>query len=409
MQDHSTPARLEEDRLGSLQRYDILDTPREEAFDRIARLARQLLRVPTATLTFIDGHRLWFKARLGLEQAEIPRSGAFCSSTIAQDDPLVIPDTLADPRFADSPFVRNDPRLRFYAGVPLRSPDGQNIGTLCAMDTQPHEIGTDQVEALVDLAQIVMNELELRLLATTDSLTGTLARRGFRDEVTRALALAKRHRHDLSLVMLDIDHFKVVNDTHGHATGDIVLKQTVATCRALLRKSDMIGRLGGEEFAILLQHTGGQAALRVAEKLRKAIARHRVQGAAGPFGVTASFGVVSVDRTATDTDSLLERADAALYEAKGEGRNRCVVWKQVQAAEPAVRRRVFKAGRLSFNSGRSTIDCTVRTLSGSGATIDVISTAGVPDQFKLQIEADHFSQLCRVAGKTERHLELAFA
>jgi diguanylate cyclase (GGDEF)-like protein len=255
----------------------------------------------------------------------------------------------------------------------------------------------------------VMNELELRVTATTDPLTGALSRRGFREVAERAVALAIRHRHDLSLLMLDLDHFKAVNDKHGHATGDVVLAETVQTCRTLLRKSDAIGRLGGEEFAMLLPYTGRAAALEVAEKLRGALARQQHQAITGPFTVTASIGAVSLERSATDVDTLLARADEALYAAKNDGRNRCVTWARKEAAEPASRRRVFKAGRISFNGGRSAIDCTVRSLSETGAGIDVVSAAGVPDEFKLQIEADHFSQLCRVTQKSAKHLDIEFA
>lgn len=399
----------EQDRLNSLQRYDILDTPQEEAFDRITRLVRQIFDVPMSTVSFVDGHRQWFKSRQGLAACEGDRGPALCAVGIAQSEALVIPDTLADPRFAANPLVTGEPHIRFYAGAQLCTPDGQNIGMLCAADTRPREISEGQAAALSDLAKIVMSELELRLLATTDALTGALSRRGFREQASRAVSLALRHPSDLSLVVLDLDHFKRVNDTHGHPTGDRVLRETVGTCRELLRRSDLLGRLGGEEFAILLPHTSGAAALDVAEKLRIAVARQRLHAVSGPLATSASFGVTALDRTVADLDGLLERADMALYEAKAAGRNRCVAWKPAGTAAPSPGQRVCKAGRISFDSGRSRLDCTVRTLSRSGAGVDVVSSADIPDLLKLQIDADGFSGLCRVARKTERHLELEFA
>ena len=399
----------EQNRLDSLQRYDILDTPQEEAFDRITRLVRKFFDVPMSTITFIDGHRQWFKSHQGMEVCEGDRGPALCAAAIAQDEPLVIPDTLADPRFASNVLVTGEPRIRFYAGVPLYTPDRQNIGTLCAADTRPRKISKDHVAVLSDLAKIVMSELELRLLATTDGLTGALSRRGFREEASRAVALALRYRYDLSLIMFDLDHFKVINDTHGHPTGDRVLRTTVATCDGVLRKSDLVGRMGGEEFAILLPHTNVTAAMDVADKLRSAVASQRLHTAFGPLRISGSFGVAGLDRCDVEIDSLLQNADVALYDAKAGGRNRCVAWTPLRGGTLTSRPNVLKAGRISYDGGEACLDCTVRTLSESGAGVDVISSADIPDLFQLQIEAVGFSGPCRVARKTDRHLELDFS
>lgn len=398
----------EQRRLASLDRYDVLDTPPEEAFDRITRLVCRIFDVPMATVTLIDGHRQWFKSRQGLAPAETARGPALCNTVVQERRPLVVPDTLADERFRSNPFVTGEPYARFYAGMPLTAPDGHVIGTLCAIDTRPHRVEAAQIESLRDLAAIVMSELELRTLAATDALTGALSRRAFRSEGARAVALAVRHRTALSCVVFDLDHFKEINDTRGHSVGDEVLAGTVATCRAILRKSDLLGRTGGEEFALLLPHTGLGAAMDVAEKLRLGIEAQRIGEAARPVTVTASFGVVAMDRSASDIDTLLRRADAALYLAKAEGWNRCRLSPPMPAPNPSLPRRVFKAGRISFNTGRSTMDCTVRSLSDANASFDVISSAGVPEQFKLHIESDGFSRLCRVVTKTDKHIGVRF-
>jgi diguanylate cyclase (GGDEF)-like protein len=261
----------EQERLAALDRYDVLDTPPEDSFDRITRLTRRVFDMPMSTITLIDGHRQWFKSRAGVSACETARGPALCEVVVREAKPLIVPETLADQRFVDNPFVVGAPYIRFYAGIPLRTPEGFSIGTLCAMDTKPRSFEAADVETLSDIAQIVMSELELRLLARTDGLTGALSRRAFRDELSRTLSLALRHRHDLSCIMLDLDHFKHVNDAHGHPVGDIVLTQVVAACQEELRKSDILGRLGGEEFAVLLPHTGLASALRVAEKLRAAV------------------------------------------------------------------------------------------------------------------------------------------
>jgi diguanylate cyclase (GGDEF)-like protein len=407
--DASTPEVMRErDRLEALARYDILDTPNEEAFDRIARLVCRIMKVPMATVTFLDGHRQWFKAREGVANCEDERRIAFCDMTIRENAPLIATDASTDPRFASNPLVTGAPHLRFYAGIPLRTSEGQNIGTLCALGTAPRAIDPGEIAILSDLASIVMNELELRLLASTDGLTGALARRAFREEAARALALAQRHRHEVSCIALDLDHFKTINDTHGHAVGDAVLAGSAATCRELLRQSDLFGRVGGEEFAVLLPHTGRQAALGVAEKLREGIGAQRFDGAEGPFAVSASFGIAAATPSG-DIDALLRAADEALYAAKATGRNRCVINQTGLSAGSTLGRRVLKAGNIVFNGGKSVIDCTVRRLSDDGASLAVISTAGVPDRFKLAIEADAFSRTCQVARKAGTEIDVQFA
>jgi diguanylate cyclase (GGDEF)-like protein len=318
-------AQIEEgERLAALDRYDILDTPQEEGFDRITRLARRIFDMPMSTITLIDGHRQWFKSRSGVEACETPRGPALCNVAMRASGVLVVPDARADPRFSRNPFVLGPPHIRFYAGAPLRTPQGHGLGALCVMDTRPRRLDDDAVETLTDLSQIVMRELELRRVAMTDSLTGALSRRAFREECGRALALALRYRHPLSCIMMDLDHFKAVNDGYGHPVGDRVLWQTAEACRAELRASDAFGRVGGEEFAVLLPHTDLASAMGVAEKLRAAVARLAVSTPGGPLRLSASFGVAALEATMTDLDALMRTADTALYAAKAEGRDRCV-------------------------------------------------------------------------------------
>ncbi|GEP12709.1 GGDEF domain-containing protein [Methylobacterium gnaphalii] len=398
----------EQTRLASLDRYDILDTPAEEAFDRITRLTRRFFDVPMSTVTLIDGHRQWFKSRQGVSACETPKGPAFCSVVVREARPLIVPDAAADERFANNPFVTGAPHIRFYAGAPLRTPEGHSLGTLCAMDTKPRAFTADQVDTLNDLARVVMSELELRVLAMTDGLTGALSRRSFRGELSRAFALALRHRHELSCIMLDLDRFKAINDEYGHPVGDLVLSAAAAACRDELRKSDVLGRVGGEEFAVLLPHTGLASALKVAEKLRAAVARLQIPTPREPIRVTASFGIAALGISVGSAETLLEHADAALYLAKDDGRNRCVEWRPAAIAQPGLRRRVLKAGQISFNGGRSTIDCTVRSLSEEGAGLKIVTSAGVPETFKLLIETDGFSRLCRIVAKADREVDVAF-
>jgi diguanylate cyclase (GGDEF)-like protein len=320
----SDAQKAEAQRLAALKSYDVLDTPPEEAFDRITRLAQTLLNLPIITITFIDSERQWFKSRQGMEASEGPRNTAFCNEAIKHQGAFIVEDALADPRFAENPSVTGEPHIRFYGSVPLRTRSGDNIGTLCAIDTKPHSLTSAEIAILTDLAHIVMDELELRRLATTDSLTGSLSRRGFREEAARDFALARRHKNELSCAMLDIDHFKRLNDSYGHAAGDAVLQGVVDMCRRTLRASDYVGRLGGEEFAIVFPQTSGKAALEACERLRHAIEEHTFETPVGPVKITASLGIAPYEKGVADFDALLRRCDVALYGAKSGGRNRSV-------------------------------------------------------------------------------------
>lgn len=395
-------------RLEALDRFDVLDTPREEAFDRITRLAKKLFGVPVAIVSFIDGHRQWYKSCQGLTGAEAPREHTFCRHVIDDGQPLVVADATKDPRFAQNPYVLTDPGIRFYAGVPLRTGDGHNIGSLCLVDSKPRDFSDDELDLLVDLAHMAMDELELRLSATKDSLTGALSRRTFKEEVGRATALAIRHHQDLTCIALDLDHFKSINDSFGHAAGDLVLARSVQSLLEQIRETDLLGRIGGEEFAVLLPNTGMEGAMMAAEKMRSALERLNIEFGLQTIRVTASFGVASLDQNTRDVEALLGHADKALYEAKATGRNRCVPWRHPPSEPTTQRRRVLKGGQILFNARTSSMDCTVRSLSEDGAGLDVSSSLGVPRVFDLSIKADHLERSCRIVSQSEKHIEVAF-
>lgn len=318
------PESAEAARLAALHNYDVLDTPPEESFDRITRLARMVLQTPIVLVSLIDRDRQWFKSKQGLALSETSRDISFCAHAIQRDVPMVVRDACADPRFRDNPMVLGEPLIRFYVGVPLRTPDGHNIGTLCAIDQQPREPSADQIAVLQDLARLVVDELELRQMAVTDSLTGALTRRGFMREADKALEQARRYGHPLSCIALDVDRFKLVNDTYGHPTGDRVLRAIAASCRSVMRAVDQLGRLGGEEFAILLPETSQDGAAAVAERLRQQIAATRLETDSGSLSVTASFGVAAISPDRNTIETALAAADEALYQAKTTGRNRVV-------------------------------------------------------------------------------------
>jgi PAS domain S-box-containing protein len=150
-------------RLRALRRYGVLDTPYEEAFDRITRITVRLLNVPIAIVTLVDETRQWFKSKIGVENRETSREISFCAHAILNDAVMTVPDATSDPRFSDNTWVTGEPRIRAYAGAPLKSADGFNLGTLCAFDTAPRQFSPEEQKILRDLAATIADELELRL------------------------------------------------------------------------------------------------------------------------------------------------------------------------------------------------------------------------------------------------------
>lgn len=149
----------EAERLAALHALKILDTPPEERFDRITRIAQRLFDVPIALVSLVDANRQWFKSRQGLEASETPRDISFCGHAILGDDVFVVPDTQQDLRFCDNPMVTGEPKIVFYAGCPLTALDGSKLGTLCIKDRRPRQMSPAEIELIRDLAAMVEDEL----------------------------------------------------------------------------------------------------------------------------------------------------------------------------------------------------------------------------------------------------------
>lgn len=313
-------------RVAALHRLNILDTEPEEAFEHVVALVRAALRVPIAAVSLVDADRQWFKAQAGLDASETPRSVSFCSHAIQESQPFLVDDAMHDARFADNALVNGPPMIRSYAGIPIRTPDGYNVGALCAIDQRPRQFTADEVAMLTNLARIVEKELELRWIAERDALTGCLMRRAFANRAVVEIDRFNRYGRPCSLVMADIDHFKVVNDTHGHLAGDCVLRDLAQLVMQLKRDGDVLGRLGGEEFAMLLPETPASAARAAVERFRRTLEQHRfVLPGQVTLNVTASFGIAELHSGSTTLDDWLGAADQAMYAAKRGGRNRCAI------------------------------------------------------------------------------------
>ncbi len=152
----------EKRRLNVLWQYEVLDTVPEQVFDNLTELAARICEAPIALISLVDEDRQWFKARVGTDVNETTRDISFCAYAITQSDLFIVPDATKDERFAKNPLVTSEPKIRFYAGAPLITPDGYALGTLCVIDKVPRELRADQKRALTILAQHVVSQLELR-------------------------------------------------------------------------------------------------------------------------------------------------------------------------------------------------------------------------------------------------------
>lgn len=315
----------EQQRLAALRSYEVLDTQAEAAFDNLVRFAASITATPIALVSLIDADRQWFKARVGLELAETHRDLAFCAHTILNPhEPLIVEDATRDPRFADNALVTGAPDIRFYAGVPLVNPEGHAIGTLCVIDRKPRTVTGEQLEALTRLAETVGTTLELRRamnqireLATTDALTGIANRPAFLGKVDHAILRLRRHADPFALLYLDLDGLKRVNDVHGHAVGDDVLREVARTLARNLMREDIAARIGGDEFAGILvgdEVDGAAGGERVRAAIKECMDEHS-------WPVTASVGVVTFMEAPADVAEALAAADELMYAAKAAGRN----------------------------------------------------------------------------------------
>lgn len=239
-------------RLRTLRALELLDTGPDERFDRLTRLAQRLFDTPIALLSLVDSDRQWFKSRIGVDATETPRELSFCAHAILRDEVMIVPDATADERFRDHPLVVNLPEIRFYAGCPVHAPDGSALGTLCVIDHEPRYLAKEDAAALKDLAGMFEQELKSLSLAMLDELTGLANRRGFDAIAQHTMAMCRRVDRPATLLLFDLDDFKRVNDRHGHSAGDALLQTFADRLRATFRDSDIVARIGGDEFCVLL-------------------------------------------------------------------------------------------------------------------------------------------------------------
>jgi diguanylate cyclase (GGDEF)-like protein len=331
-------------RLKLLHQYRILDTVPEKHFDDLTQLAAYICQTPISAISLTDFQRQWYKSKIGFNATEELREMTFCAHAVLQSEVFVIPDTSTDYRFANNPFVTGEANIRFYAGAPLRTPQGLALGTLCVLDHIPRELSCQQIQSLGVLAEQVVTQLELRRNVQNlklnivkrqkseaqlrhnvfhDGLTGLPNRALFMKRLGAAIAKVQRFSNSLFAVLfVDLDRFKVINDSLGHGVGDQLLIETASRLKSCMRNEDMVARLGGDEFTILLNDIQSICdATDIADRIQTALTL--------PFNFSGQevFISLSVGITLSTTgyqrpEDFLRDADTAMYRAKAYGKAR---------------------------------------------------------------------------------------
>jgi diguanylate cyclase (GGDEF)-like protein len=328
-------------RLESLRRMLLSYAPTEASLDHVTHAARRMFGAPIALISVVDSDRLWFKSCIGLNVRETPRDISFCGHAILEDAPLIIEDTLLDPRFADNPLVIAEPRIRFYAGRPLRNGEDFPLGALCIIDHEPRRLSEDDRRLLDDLGlwaeaifasrqlseaqRALQTELdEVKRETMVDPLLHIWNRWAIVDILEREAKRSLRHRDPLSVLMVEVGRMGSITDRYGQPTADTMLKQVARAFNSVLRPYDAVGRCGGEEFLVVLPDTGGHAAAAIAKRLRQRIEECTVTGDSDSeiVSCTAITGVASIERNAAQSsvDSLVaSAADAMMMAKRGNG------------------------------------------------------------------------------------------
>ena len=420
-------------RLSKLQDYNILDTAREAAYDDIAKLAAHICQTPVALVSLVDSKRQWFKASVGLDVVETPRNVAFCAYTIQKKGAMVIEDTFESQLFKDNPLVINSPNIRFYAGVPLITPDDYAVGSLCVIDYRPRKLSIEQLQGLERLGRQVVAQMELsykttqlytyteqleeqvrertsklslalqRLLKAQamlvkreaalrhsslhDPLTGLPNRSYFLQRLSQAIQLNNRQpSHLYAVLFLDLDNFKPVNDALGHEVGDLLLQHVAKQVKQMLRSSDLVARLGGDEFAVLLDNIPDEEqAIAAVKRLQERLEAPFIFDDHKVF-IGASIGITFSSAGYREPEAALRDADIAMYAAKAQAKRQLQAqFKTQRSQQPSdVSPILLQDEGTALGQKFAVFDMAMKVKAKAKVTLeDELRQALVQDQFHL--------------------------
>lgn len=327
-------------KLANMHALDPFYTPLEERFERITRLARRALNVRVAAITIVRDGRQWFKSVLGWQVTELPMSQSLCAVVVDGGKAMIVENALDDLYLMSNPFVCKKPKFRFYAGYPIRGSDSQIIGTLCVMDVKPRQPDANFGATLADLGDMAQRELfavelnnaqsalvaklgEARRQAMFDPLTRLWNRRGGLHLLNGALKESLKYDHTLGICVADLDNFKPVNDEFGHGVGDQVLRKVASTIVASVRPQDIVSRYGGDEFLIIIRDVNEAECMLIADRICADMRNLPIRTRDRTVSASVSIGIAMRNRgDPISAGQLIEKADAALFKCKRNGRNR---------------------------------------------------------------------------------------
>lgn len=284
----------ETQRLVTLHELGVLNTTSEHRFDHLARMAKQIFDVPIVLVNLLDKHHQWFSTCIGLAAGKVPQEISFCDHAILNDDLLLVSDALLDDRFANDPLVVDVPKIRFYAGCPLRDAEGVCLGTLCLMDRKSRDFTAEQQELLRGLAVIAEHEIVAVELTTVDESTGISNQRGFIQLAQHSLDLCLRQQVPASLVRLELIRFKSIKRKFGKAESNRVLSEFAELMKRTIRITDLCARIGEGEFVLLLINASEELATEVLVKLKRSFGEMN-ESTEHDYSLSLATGVVEFD------------------------------------------------------------------------------------------------------------------
>lgn len=327
----------EKERLDSLRKHEILDTPPERAYDDITWLTAKACGAPIATISFFDKNRVWFKSKIGMDLTEIDRVDSLCEYALMdREDFVVVPDAILDPRFAGNRNVMGGLGIRFYASALLVTPDNYVLGALSIADTEPRTVTDGVVEVLRAFAGQVSQTLALRLktielqranaelkdLSLRDELTGLYNRRGLQTVGEQYLKQMRTRESATGawVLVADLDGLKKINDRFGHHEGSSAIEQSALLLASCFRGSDILARTGGDEFVAFMVNTHNIPPSTVAARIQEAFDRYNA-ASKKTYRLSVSVGIVRTDHAdKRSLSDLIQAADEGMYKAKQKNR-----------------------------------------------------------------------------------------
>lgn len=300
----------EKSRIEKLRALNILDTPAEERFDRLTRLAKRIFNADIAIITLVDSDRQWFKSTTASHAlpAETGRDISFCAHAILGDGVMVVEDAAKDERFQDNPLVNDNPKIRFYAGYPLRVEGGSALGTLCVLGSEPRQFSADDLQMLNDLGALAEQEIAAIHSVTVDALTNIPNQRGFFEQAGHSYIVSKRKGVQCSFLLLSLNDLRRIGEKFGQAESKRVLLSFTDLLKKVFRDTDIFGRIDTNEFAVFLLASDDANTKAAIVRLYRAVEADNELGAQD-FSIQFSAGhVVALPGTNLSLDDLLALA-----------------------------------------------------------------------------------------------------